>query len=423
MKTAAAPAPRTVAALLFAASLGVFLIGFRYVRSGDTYPNELLPVSILREGNLDLNEFGPPWGENPYWVRLRGTRFISSYPIIPGVLNTPVYAAAALFGVDIRDELETLSLLSASILSALSVSFLYLVLRRLLVRPWDALLFAALYALATPVWSVACRGMWQHGPSLFLITLALLHVLTGGRRGAVVSGLALGFAVFNRPMNALVALPLAVFVGIRNRRDLPLLLGASAVPAVLLGWYSASYWGSVLALGQQHGISGFSGHVVSGIAGLLFSPARGLLVHSPVFLLACVSLVLTLREHDFSRLEFFLAVSIVLQILVTSGWENWWGGHSFGYRLLIETVPALTILLARAWERFVARRRLLTASFALLALLSVCVHFLGAFYYPSGFNWDPNLIDQHPERLWRIRGTEILRCSDRFRAALTSAAE
>lgn len=45
--------------ILFLVSFLIFNIGFRYVGSGDTLPNELLPISILREGNFDFNEFFP----------------------------------------------------------------------------------------------------------------------------------------------------------------------------------------------------------------------------------------------------------------------------------------------------------------------------------------------------------------------------
>ena len=35
----------------------MFLIGMSYAESGDTKPAELLPISLLREGKLDFNEF------------------------------------------------------------------------------------------------------------------------------------------------------------------------------------------------------------------------------------------------------------------------------------------------------------------------------------------------------------------------------
>jgi hypothetical protein len=65
----------------------VFLAGMRYVGSGDTEPAELLPISLLTEGNLDFNEFVPGGGDLPYAYRRVGGRVVSSYPIMAGLLN------------------------------------------------------------------------------------------------------------------------------------------------------------------------------------------------------------------------------------------------------------------------------------------------------------------------------------------------
>jgi hypothetical protein len=59
--SAATKDPPTNARILplvaFFLPLTVFLIGFRYVGSGDTEPAELLPISLLSRGSLDFNEF------------------------------------------------------------------------------------------------------------------------------------------------------------------------------------------------------------------------------------------------------------------------------------------------------------------------------------------------------------------------------
>ena len=47
----------TIAILLFLFTLLIFNIKFRYVGSGDTKPNELLPISIIYERDFDFNEF------------------------------------------------------------------------------------------------------------------------------------------------------------------------------------------------------------------------------------------------------------------------------------------------------------------------------------------------------------------------------
>lgn len=124
---AAAGRARWRAVLVFAIPLAVYLAGLRYVGSGDTEPAELLPISLLTEGNLDFNEF-VPGPDVPYaYVRIGG-RVVSSYPIMAGLLNVPVYATARVFGVDLYSQRFRLSMITASVICAFSVLFLFLAL-------------------------------------------------------------------------------------------------------------------------------------------------------------------------------------------------------------------------------------------------------------------------------------------------------
>jgi hypothetical protein len=144
----------------------------------------------------------------------------------------------------------------------------------------------------------------------------------------------------------------------------------------------------------------------TGLAGLLISPSRGLFVFSPFFLFAAVGVAVALRpgaRAAVPTLMRYLLVAILLDLLIYSRWTMWWGGHSFGYRLLTELVPLLVILLAVGWPR-IARNRAAVALFGLCLIFSFYVHFLGAIVAPSGFNDD---IDLQPERLWNIRNSEI----------------
>jgi len=42
-------------------------------------------------------------------------------------------------------------------------------------------------------------------------------------------------------------------------------------------------------------------------------------------------------------------------LVMISAWKVWWGGDSFGPRLLTDTLPALLLLLALVWQA-VSRR-------------------------------------------------------------------
>ena len=389
--------------IVFLLPLLVYNFGFRYQGGGDSTPAELLPISLLRGGGFDFREFVS--GELPYWYRVVSGRVVSNYPILPGLLNVPLYGAAAIAGVDLDLEQHRLflSAINASILAALSVLFLYLALIRVCRSYKEALLFALAYAFGTTVWSVASRSMLQHGPSVLFLSIALWALLRGGA-AVPWAGLALGLAVINRPANIAIAVPLALYVLLHEQRRFLAFCALAIPPALFHFWYANAYWGSPFSTAQAVSTVNFGGNMGTGLAGLLVSPSRGLFVFSPFFLFAFAGIAASLRPASApARLARFLAAAIVLDLLIYSRWTMWWGGHCFGYRLLTELAPLLTVLAAVGWPR-IARSRAAAFLFALCVVFSFYVHFLGALVAPSGFNDD---IDIQTTRLWNIRNSEI----------------
>ncbi len=400
--------------LLFIFVLIGYLAGYDAYSTGDVVPNELLPISLLREGNFAFDEFVGPGlrAHLPYYFRTVKGRIVSVFPILPGVLNLPVYAAADVLGVDIWKRRRQLSFLSAGWITALSAAFVFLMLLRSGRQEHTAILFSLVYAFATCAWSVAGRAIWQHGPSLLLISIALWLLYSPSGRGVPWAGFFLGLAVCNRPINLLIALPLALFVLIHRRRRALAFALLALIPASLLAWYSLSYYGRLESLGQ--GQTFVSGNPLAGLAGVLISPARGLLVFSPIFIFAFAGMARTLRDRRAEPIYKYLAAATVLFLLAMAGWKMWWGGWSFGYRLLIELVPLLILFLAIYWEAAMAaspwRRRAFTAAL----LFSLYANFLGAHYYPSVFNGSPDNIDFHTGRLWSPVRTELVFCTVKF---------
>lgn len=403
------------AALLLPLTLD--LLGGRYLGSGDTAPAELLPIAILEHRTLAFDALVAANEPPPYWLRQKNGKIVSNYPILPGLLNVPVFAAARLAGVPLYRWRFSLSLLTAAALASFSVLFFFLALRRVCRSENEALGFALLYAFGTEVWSVAGKGLFQHGPSLFFLTLALWLLLEDRPRATALAGLALGLAAVSRPTNLLIAAPLAFYVLRRRRRGAFGFVALGAVPALLHAAYAAVYWGNPFSLAQQLPPSSFSGSPVSGLAGLLASPSRGLLVFSPMLIFAIPAGVAAFRRSG-DLLDRCLVLGVLLTLAVYAYWRLWWGGHSFGYRLLIELLPALVLLIARFWPE-IARSLAATALFAGLAGVSILIQLLGAYEYPSGFNEN---IDQEPERLWQASGSQIPRLARKFLAGRGLAA-
>jgi len=147
-----------------------------------------------------------------------------------------------------------------------------------------------------------------------------------------------------------------------------------------------------------------------GLAGLLFSPSRGLLVFSPIVLIVGAA-----RAHgdDRSILRWTLAAAAV-QLLVYSSFSVWWGGFAYGPRYLLDLLPALIPAAAMATARLAAARPIWRLTAAAALVWSIAVAATGAFCYPHDrWNNDPESVDRFHHRLWDVRDSQIPRCWSR----------
>jgi hypothetical protein len=390
------------AAVALLLPLTLDLWGGRYIGSGDTAPAELLPIAVIEHHALRFDSFVAAGQPLPYWFRVKNGRVVSDYPILPGLLNVPVFAVAKVAGVPLFENRFRLSLLTAAALVSFSTLFLFLALRRICASDIEALGFALLFFAGTEVWSVAGKGLFQHGPSLFFLTLALWLLLEETPRAAALAGLSLGLAVTVRPTNVLIALPLAFYALRSRRRGRGAFLSLLVLPVLAQAALASRFWGDPFSLARSRVPSAFSGNATQGLAGLLLSPSRGLFVFSPFLLFAIPASVAAWRRSG-ALFDRCLVVAVAFTLAAFARWRIWWGGHSFGYRLLIELLPLLILLIAGFWPE-IARSRAGVALFGGLAAASVFVQWLGVAVYPSGFNQN---IDREPERLWLLRDSEI----------------
>ncbi|MHB1047387.1 MAG: hypothetical protein ACYC4P_15390 [Thermoanaerobaculia bacterium] len=397
------PSDLLLAVGVFVAAFVTLYAGRSYSFAGDTIPAERLPLALLRNGGPDFRGLVPSDPGQAHGFAVRGERVVSVYPLVAGFLHVPVVFAAHTAGFDVAERHVGLARLTAAWVSAAATAAFFLALAPLVARR-TAFFFSAVFLLGTEVFSVAGRGLWQHGPALLFVNCALALLVRGGRF-VPWAGMALGLAVASRPTTLLLAGALTVFVALRHRDRLVAFISLAALPAAAVTAYSAAWLGSPFALGQLLTTGFFGGFRFDALLGLLFSPSRGLFVFSPVLLLGIVGLARV--EGDPVRRDLVRAAASFFPalLLLTSFWPSWWGGHSFGYRILSEVVPVLLLPAALAWE---TRGRLFRAIGIGLAIASLGAHSLGA-YVPGNFNFVPDDIDSRPSRLWDVRDSDLAR--------------
>jgi hypothetical protein len=153
-----------------------------------------------------------------------------------------------------------------------------------------AVLLTVAYAFGTTTWMISSQALWQHGMAQLLIVGALFFLTapcTALR--AIVAGLLCGLIAGNRPPDAILAAALGTFGLFWAGRRSAWFVLAAAVPVGLVLYYNVSV---AEHLGGAYGRAGrasfFDHDLFSGLAGLLFSPTRGLFVFSPFLLFLLV---------------------------------------------------------------------------------------------------------------------------------------
>ncbi len=417
---------------IFLIVLGVYLADRGVIQSADSRWTLYLTMSLVRAGDLNMDEYGHVIATDDYRVAYLDGHLHTRYPIGTSLLITPlVYFADSLagtvFGIDLYENMKagpvtiltlSLELAIASVIVALTAVVVYLI-GRFTLGDWKAVTLAFVFAFATSAWSTASRGLWQHGPSMLLLSLALLIVLTANNRSWMIQllGPLLVCAYIVRPANLISIGLFVVYVFVCHRpRFLHFVMWATLAGLPFLA-YNLAVYGRVLP--PYYWPDGIAGNVDVGSAmlGTLFSPSRGLLVYSPVFFLAVVGAALKVRQGRFGALDAILATAILLHWLTISTWAMWWGGTSYGPRLFTDMIPFMMYFLIAVLEEMTLPQTFGAAASAfaavLLVAISIFMHYRGATQAETWL-WNRATetvggVDQAPERVWDWSDPQFLR--------------
>jgi alpha-1,2-mannosyltransferase len=339
-------------------------------------------IEGLRIPVLDRSPFRPEWV-----VQAHGHSVIGR---APGVIAAALPAYAALGG-------SSFSIvpggLSAALLTATAVTLMYLALRSRLSRR-DALLAAAAFGLATPVWSVAANGMWPH-------TVTVLGISgmawAASRERWWWAGAFGGVTLWGRLHAAVIVAVLGCLVGLGRRRPGIVVRIGLASGAFLVGmslWTRWMYgsWNPTASYDTSPFADYASSHRIDLVNQLGFwvAPDRGILVWTPVTLLLLPALARAWRElPDWSRSLLWggLAYTVLQGVL-----NRFSGGDVFyGYRLELELLACATPALAFAAPRMGKVCRALVGPVLALQLLAIAWGSVrDTAYLPSTQAWHRN---------------------------------
>jgi hypothetical protein len=191
-------------------------------------------------------------------------------------------------------------------------------------------------------------------------------------------------------------------------------VAAAVIPWMIVNWQWFGHPLGALPLTQEinaslHGTRRTFRWNPEAWAGLLVSPSRGLLVFSPIVLVALLGTRAAFVRGDREPFVWCL-VAMAAQLALFASYSVWWGGHTYGPRYLVDVLPLAVPLAALALS---APRlpRVRTIAATLAVAWSIAVAATGAFCYPhDAWNTDPTEIDRDHARLWDVDDNQIVRC-------------
>jgi hypothetical protein len=343
----------------------------------------------------------------------------SVFPIGVSLLSVPAVAVVSLVAPGFKAKLHeqipySLDKTLAAIYGAIAGTIFFWVIFCRFHKFWVALATTAIFALCTSMWSSATRGLWQHGPLVLMLVVTMLLCQRARTRPSVVqyAGLPLAFAYVIRPTASIPIAILSIFIFLKYRRWFLRYVGWALVVGTPWVLFNVAIYGNILSpyyLGLSYG-----GEVqfFNALMGNLFSPARGLLVYSPILALAFSGFVFALGHPEERALHLAYGTIVVASLMAMSFVPAWWAGHSFGPRYMTDVVPFFTYFVAFNFEPVIAckRRRALMVGIASLAVISLLIHMQGALRTaPLLWNTSPENIDRDPSRVWDWRDPPFFR--------------
>jgi len=263
-------------------------------------------------------------------------------------------------------------------------------------------------AFSTQVWSSASRAMWSQTWLIFLGGLAAFYMLgreTGRVKRAhpIVLGTLTSWMYLVRPTGAIPVLCITIYILAFWRRDL------ITYSLTGLAWFAGFACYSWFTFGKfifdYYLDSRIDFGNLRNLPAILFSPSRGLFVFVPAIAFVLYLLFRYWEALKYRKLAALALSMVTLQILMVSLWPVWWGGYSYGPRLLADALPWLVLLAilglaARAVRMGKGKPAKAEIAFALLLVAwGIVVNGRGAWSFATS-DWNPVFdIDRHPERL------------------------
>lgn len=413
--------PRWQLATLVGAVALVLLAAFPYfeqIRNANELPRLLQAMSLVEQGEWAIDgpsrrgiPTGPDVARSPVDDRL--------YPNKPpgaSVVGALAYVIARVGGEPptLREFTWWARLLAGVVPVLIMVGLAWVQLRRSYAGSVSAAAILV-FVFGTPMFAYA-RLFYGHALAACLLYAGVVAIERGYARGRA-SELGLGAALAATAITveygaAFAGLPIAIMLAwpiLRNRRvrahrragakQALIGLGCALIPVIALSLYQREVFGSAWATGYHHaadpgfaqlhgqGLLGLGAPTWSNVVTHLLSPSTGLLMWSPLVVIACVGLAGLAWRAGSTQREARLHLGIFAVVVLVGLGLSFQGGWRVGPRYLVVALPMLMLGIAEyiAWGLELASprwRALVAGSLGAAASWSLIANSLAATLWP-----------------------------------------
>lgn len=418
------------------AAIGVFFltvfiiyIASPIITSSDSQWTLYVASSLVREGNIDLNEYRHFISDHDYRVFQQNDTLYYFFPIGTPIIVTPAvgilnFLFPLKYSVDFTTYLQNnppnhftdlIEKWLASLIAVLAgIAFYVFIKQRSNAR--IAFFLAFIFLLSTAMYSTSSRALWQHGPTVLLLSLAFIQLQPGQPNKTlrlVMAGFLLAFSFIVRPTNAISIFFIGLYILWNYRASgWPYFLtqGVFFLLFFLLNFQEFGFILPPYYMPQRlQGNSTFW----QALAGNLISPSRGLLVYSPVFILSFLGMFLLFREKklQLTQLAPYFILILAAHWIAVSSFRPWYGGWSIGYRFFTDMTPLLTYLLIPVVQLALDRKSILLRNFLIFTTAAGILINGWCAISPAPMKWNktPVIISKSQERLWDWQDPQFLR--------------
>ena len=413
MKSAHIQKERRIKIILFFSLFFIFL-NTPFTTVSDSKFTIPLAVSVLKEGNINLDEFGSEIREHVS----RGSivkiddHFYYYFPIGTAILSIPFVAVLSQFHGTrtlLKNHAETQKLI-ASLWMAFCALLMYQMFRKQ-GRRSTALLISITFALGSSVFSICSEALWQQSGAVLINTWILYLLFDNTIKYRLwLLGLALGISFIVRPLGIIVITAASLYLIIENGRNYIYVFIPGILIALLFVIMNLSIYGEIIPPYFNPSRVGNLETFGEALAANLISPGRGFFLWSPVFIFSFIGLVKGLKQQH--KWLYILSIFvIVIHWIVDSSFKVWWAGDTLGPRFFCDILPFFSILLfpLLSSKTFKTLRPLRYSFFILLAF-SIIVHYRASSHLAIRlWNISPVTIDKDPGRFWDWKDIPYLR--------------